>query len=171
MTKQMRCCWAVFLLLDDFCAQRRGEDENIRRDRFIPSDIFKDKIGYAAEMIDDLKSAHQEVVVDPDMEVIDLRMRSLGHELDRLHPRVFLPFRRQHLEIAGDIAGADKKFVPAYAEIRGDEVIVTHPKIKNPAAVRYAWADNPECNLYSDAGLPVSPFRSDSWPEVTVGKK
>ena len=35
-------------------------------------------------------------------------------------------------------------------------------------AVRYAWADNPVCNLYSDAGLPVTPFRTDDWPGVTI---
>ncbi len=32
-------------------------------------------------------------------------------------------------------------------------------------AVRYAWANNPECNLYNGAGLPASPFRTDDWAE------
>jgi sialate O-acetylesterase len=36
-------------------------------------------------------------------------------------------------------------------------------------AVRYAWADNPVCNLYNSAGLPVTPFRTDDWPGVTGG--
>jgi sialate O-acetylesterase len=31
-----------------------------------------------------------------------------------------------------------------------------------PIAVRYAWADNPTCNLYNAAGLPASPFRTDN---------
>jgi sialate O-acetylesterase len=35
-------------------------------------------------------------------------------------------------------------------------------------AVRYAWADNPECNLFNKAGLPASPFRTDDWPGVTM---
>jgi sialate O-acetylesterase len=34
-------------------------------------------------------------------------------------------------------------------------------------AARYAWADNPLCNLYNQAGLPASPFRTDNWPGVT----
>jgi len=38
-------------------------------------------------------------------------------------------------------------------------------------AVRYAWADNPVCNLYNKAGLPASPFRTDTWPGVTVNNK
>lgn len=60
------------------------------------------------------------------------------------------------------IAGADMKFVWAKAKIRGDNVIVKARKIKNPVAVRYAWADNPEgANLYSREGLPASPFRTD----------
>jgi sialate O-acetylesterase len=27
--------------------------------------------------------------------------------------------------------------------------------------VRYAWADNPVANLYNQAGLPASSFRTD----------
>ncbi|VAX29110.1 Sialic acid-specific 9-O-acetylesterase [hydrothermal vent metagenome] len=61
------------------------------------------------------------------------------------------------------IAGTDKKFVWAKAKIDGDEVIVWNSKIKNPVAVRYAWASNPLCNLYNGADLPASPFRTDSW--------
>ena len=66
------------------------------------------------------------------------------------------------------IAGADKKFVWANAKIDGTNVIVSSPSIKQPVAVRYAWADNPEgCNLYNAAGLPACPFRTDSWKGVT----
>jgi len=38
-------------------------------------------------------------------------------------------------------------------------------------AIRYAWADNPVCNLYNAAGLPASPFRTDGWPGITVNNK
>ena len=62
------------------------------------------------------------------------------------------------------IAGEDRKFVWADAEIAGDHVIVSSPEVKAPASVRYAWADNPECNLINAAGLPASPFRTDDWP-------
>jgi sialate O-acetylesterase len=62
------------------------------------------------------------------------------------------------------IAGADGKFVPATADIEGDAVWVRAPDVPEPAAVRYAWADNPEgCNLYNHEGLPASPFRTDAW--------
>ena len=59
------------------------------------------------------------------------------------------------------IAGADRKFVWADAKINGDTVIVSSPEIAEPEFVRYAWADNPVCNLYNSAGLPAVPFRSD----------
>lgn len=59
------------------------------------------------------------------------------------------------------IAGADKKWVKASARIDGDKVIVSSPEVKEPKAVRYAWAFNPDCNLYNGAGLPASPFRTD----------
>jgi len=69
------------------------------------------------------------------------------------------------------IAGNDRKFVWADAKIDGDKVIVSCEKVKSPAAVRYAWADNPVCNLYDGTGLPASPFRTDDWPGVTIDKK
>ena len=59
------------------------------------------------------------------------------------------------------IAGADGKFVWAQAAIDGETVVVQHADIAEPKAVRYAWADNPVCNLYNKDGLPASPFRSD----------
>lgn len=61
------------------------------------------------------------------------------------------------------IAGTDHVFYPAEASIEGNDIIVSSPKVKYPAAVRYAWANNPICNLFSAAGLPVSPFRTDRW--------
>lgn len=60
------------------------------------------------------------------------------------------------------IAGDDRKFVWADAEIEGDKVIVSSRAIPRPAYVRYAWADNPVgANLFNSAGLPAAPFRTD----------
>lgn len=59
------------------------------------------------------------------------------------------------------IAGADGKFVWAHAVIEGDSVVLSNSEVASPTAVRYSWADNPIGNLYNDAGLPASPFRSD----------
>ena len=71
------------------------------------------------------------------------------------------------------IAGADKKFYWAKAYIEDkNTVIVQCDKVKNPVAVRYAWANNPgDVNLYTVKGLPVSPFRTDTWKGVTFGNK
>jgi len=63
------------------------------------------------------------------------------------------------------IAGEDKRFVWAEAKIEGDAVVVSSRQVKDPAAVRYAWANNPDCNLVNRAGLPASPFRTDDWSE------
>ncbi len=62
------------------------------------------------------------------------------------------------------IAGKDRKWRWAKAVIRGNKVVVYHPEVSNPVAVRYAWADNPDtANLYNREGLPASPFRTDDW--------
>ncbi|MEX2381241.1 MAG: sialate O-acetylesterase [Opitutales bacterium] len=65
------------------------------------------------------------------------------------------------------IAGEDRKFVWADAEIRANMVIVSSPEVENPVAVRYAWDINPDGNLYNIAGLPAVPFRTDDWPMIT----
>jgi len=61
------------------------------------------------------------------------------------------------------IAGSDKQWKPATAQIADDTVIVSSPEIAKPVAVRYAWQDWPDCNLVNGAGLPASPFRTDEW--------
>jgi len=69
------------------------------------------------------------------------------------------------------LAGADHKFVWADARIDGDTILVSSDKVPEPVAVRYAWADNPVCNLYNKDGLPATPFRTDDWPGLTADKK
>lgn len=60
------------------------------------------------------------------------------------------------------IAGVDNRFVPAVAKIEGKTVVVTAPDVANPTAVRYGWANVPDVNLFNQAGLPASPFRTDA---------
>jgi sialate O-acetylesterase len=69
-----------------------------------------------------------------------------------------------------EIAGADRAFHRADASIDGNQVALHSIKVTKPVAVRYAWADNPQCNLYNAAGLPAEPFRSDDWPCLTEGR-
>ena len=67
-----------------------------------------------------------------------------------------------HEAIAGfEIAGADSQYWPAEAKVDGNTIVVSNPQVTNPAAVRYAWADDPVCNLVNQVGLPASSFRSD----------
>jgi sialate O-acetylesterase len=68
------------------------------------------------------------------------------------------------------IAGEDKKFVNAQAEIQGNTVVVWSSQIEHPVAVRYGWANCPVVNLFNKAGLPASPFRTDDFPMVTGPK-
>ncbi|WP_395741939.1 sialate O-acetylesterase [Prosthecobacter sp.] len=71
------------------------------------------------------------------------------------------------------ICGEDRKWVWAKAEIIGgskrgtNQISVSATGVAKPVAVRYAWADNPVCNVYSAEGLPVTPFRTDDFPMIT----
>lgn len=60
------------------------------------------------------------------------------------------------------IAGKDKNFVQATAEIKGQQVIVYSDSIQHPVAVRYGWSNIPDVNLINLSGLPASPFRTDN---------
>jgi sialate O-acetylesterase len=68
------------------------------------------------------------------------------------------------------ICGDDHKWTWANASIDGTDVVVSSAQVPKPVAVRYAWADNPLCNLYNGAGLPACPFRTDSFPGISLDK-
>ena len=74
------------------------------------------------------------------------------------------PLRAVSPLLGFELAGKDGKFHPAHAEIAGAQVVVTAPEVPAPTAVRYAWAENPECNLTNQAGLPAAPFRFPEQP-------
>lgn len=69
------------------------------------------------------------------------------------------------------VAGEDKKFHWAKAELAGDKIVLVCPEVQQPVAVRYGWANNPDdLNLYNLEGLPAVPFRTDAWNGLTEGK-
>ena len=62
------------------------------------------------------------------------------------------------------VAGEDRVFKRATAMIIDNKVVVQNVDVKEPKAVRYAWANNPDgCNLFNKEGFPASPFRTDDW--------
>ncbi len=67
-----------------------------------------------------------------------------------------------------EIAAEDKIFLPGLAKIEGNKVIVYNKKIKNPAAVRFAFNNTAIPNLFNKDGLPVNLFRTDDW-EMDTG--
>ncbi len=70
------------------------------------------------------------------------------------------------------VAGEDKKFVNAEAKVLPDgRIEVSAASVASPVSVRYGWADNPICNLYSLDDLPLTPFRTDDWQGVTADAK
>ena len=69
------------------------------------------------------------------------------------------------------VCGADKVWHWAKGKVTGkDAVEVWSDEVAAPIAVRYAWADNPVFNLFSNEGLPVTPFRTDDFKMITEPK-
>jgi len=72
---------------------------------------------------------------------------------------------------AFELAGADRKFFPATAQIEGNHLSISSPDVPEPVAVRYAWWNQPNVVLFGASGLPAPPFRSDAWPMSEVSQK
>lgn len=69
------------------------------------------------------------------------------------------------------VAGDDHVWHWADAKIDGNSVLVHSDQVQHPVAARYAWANNPDCNLYNKDGLPAVPFRTDDWKGITADAK
>jgi len=70
------------------------------------------------------------------------------------------------------VCGEDKTWHWAKGKIVGDDKVeLSCDEVSAPIAVRYAWADNPVCNLFSNEGLPVTPFRTDDFELSTKPAK
>ena len=65
------------------------------------------------------------------------------------------------------IAGQDRVFHNAQAEIKGNSVVVSSLEVPKPVAVRFGWANYPVVNLWNKDDLPATPFRTDDFPMVT----
>ncbi len=111
---------------------------------------------------------------------VNLAYRSpLYREMDRGEGRLTLTFDHvgSGLEshdfnsvLGFAVAGEDRVFHWAQARIVDeDRIEVWSPQVLGPVAVRYAWGDDPVCNVFSKEGLPLTPFRTDDWPGVTLG--
>ncbi len=62
-----------------------------------------------------------------------------------------------------EIADQRRKFSDTRAVIDGKDVLVWNERVNNPTAVRFAWSNTAEPNLYNKEGLPASAFRTDDW--------
>jgi sialate O-acetylesterase len=100
-----------------------------------------------------------------------------SYKIEKNKIRIFFDHVGSGLHVKGDnlthfeIAGKEKEFLPAQARIDGNPIVVFNDKIKSPLAVRYAFHNGDEPNLFNKEGLPASSFRSDDWPIVTENVK
>lgn len=64
-----------------------------------------------------------------------------------------------------EIAGEDKVFHPAFAEVEEKtcRLAVSSKDVPNPVAVRYCYHNYAEASVFNLYGLPLAPFRTDNW--------
>jgi len=93
--------------------------------------------------------------------------REMTKDGDKIY--IHFDYAQSGLMVKGDklthfeIAGTDQVFVNAKAKIEGNTIKVWNKEIKNPVAVRFAWDNIAEPNLFNKDGLPASAFRTDTW--------
>lgn len=125
----------------------------------------KDDVGYRL-CLSALKVAYDQNIVysGPLYKSMKVEGNRIVLEFDQIGSGLMAKDKYGYLK-AFAIAGADRKFVWAKAQITADnKIIVYSDAVQNPVAVRYAWANNPDdANLYNMEGLPASPFRTDQW--------
>jgi sialate O-acetylesterase len=100
----------------------------------------------------------------------------LYKEIEIKNDTVIVSFERAQMWITAKnfesklftVAGEDKVFHPAKAWIVRSKMYVKSEAVKNPMAVRYAFENYVEGDLFSNEGLPVSSFRSDDYPQTTT---
>ena len=61
------------------------------------------------------------------------------------------------------ITGEKEEWLPAEAKIEKDKIIAWNKNLKQPVYVRYGFGNTIIGNVFSKEGLPVIPFRTDSW--------
>jgi sialate O-acetylesterase len=92
---------------------------------------------------------------------------SMKVEKDKI--RVKVENATNGLEVKGktitgfQIAGDDRKFVDATAQLQGKEIIVSSKAVKKPVAVRFCFDESSMSNIFNKEGLPLAPFRTDTW--------
>ena len=71
-----------------------------------------------------------------------------------------------------EIAGEDRLFYFAKAQIVNNKVEVFSEKVANPVAIHFGWADDAsDNNLYNNEGFPADSFRTDNWVNITYNVK
>ncbi len=93
----------------------------------------------------------------------DMKVRGSKIELSFDHVGGGLASRDGNALTHFTIAGEDKNFVEARAEIVGKKIVVSSEAVANPVAVRFAMHQQAEPNFSNKEGLPASPFRTDKW--------
>ena len=103
----------------------------------------------------------------PEFKSLNIKGDKVTVTFDLFGSPTLRPFDVQDV-IGFAVCGEDKVWQWAKGKlVASDKVELTCAKVANPIAVRYAWADNPVCNLFSNDGLPVTPFRTDSFKMIT----
>lgn len=69
------------------------------------------------------------------------------------------------------ICGPDGLWQWAQGKIVGGSVLLWAKGVEHPVGVRYAWSNNPTCNLFNGAGFPAPTFRTDKFPAASRNAK
>jgi sialate O-acetylesterase len=106
---------------------------------------YKKNVPYSGPIYKSMKIAKSKIILSFDYAGNGLVLKGRNGELNFL------------------VAGLDKVFKKAVVRVQGNTLVVSHPEILEPLAVRYAWSNIEEGTFFNKEGLPASSFRTDDW--------
>jgi|WetSurMetagenome_2_1015567.scaffolds.fasta_scaffold09092_2 sialate O-acetylesterase len=172
-----------FVQIAPFAYGQNTRSALIREMQMQSMDIPKTGMVVVSDLVDDVKNIHPQNKQDvgkrlanwalaETYSVKDLVYKHPQYEsmkLEKSKIRISFTNAAKGLAVHGDeirwfeIAGADQVFMPAKVKIEGNTVLVWAKELKTPVAVRFSFSNDAIGNLFSQEGLPVAPFRTDTW--------
>jgi len=120
-----------------------------------------------------LKNVYKQnrICTGPTYKSMEIQGNKIIVSFDNLGSGLFTPDKYGYVK-GFEIAGEDRLFYFAKAQIVNNKVVVFSEKAANPVAIHFGWADDAsDNNLYNNEGFPADSFRTDNWVNITYNVK
>jgi sialate O-acetylesterase len=172
-----------YVQIAPYAYDAKGKGYLVREQQAKTMEVPNTGMVVVADLVDDIKNIHPKNKLDvgkrlAQWALVETYGKNVGAHKSPMYESMQVEKNKIRIKVANavnglkaitqviphfQIAGEDRKFVEARAEIKGNEVLVYNKSVKNPVAVRYCFNDTSIPNVFNKEGLPLAPFRTDEW--------